>query len=369
MSARNVVNGAPAEWTGDGAYGAGYAEPFGARPVRRGRGFWAWCAALLLAVVSVVAGCRAADTDGVTPVPQLLAFWPWLIAPTVLAMLLAAFARSRTGLVWALALLGTLAWFMEPYGQVAEAHGAPVANIRVLTSNVEVGAGTPALTGVIRRERPDIVFVEECDARCFTALDTAFGAGTAATGTGAGTESGTEAVPGAPGTYPYRRAGHAPGAHGAVILSRFPLRGSAPVRGTTAMPGAVADVHGHQIRLQLAHPMPPLPGKVGVWRTELGALRDFAAGAGDASVILAGDFNASQDHAAFRRILDAGLRDGARLAGAARTPSWPSSTAPTFGAQIDHVLVSPDFSAGTARFLTLSGTDHRALLTDLTLHG
>jgi endonuclease/exonuclease/phosphatase (EEP) superfamily protein YafD len=83
---------------------------------------------------------------------------------------------------------------------------------------------------------------------------------------------------------------------------------------------------------------------------------------------VAGDFNASQDHAAFRRILDAGVRDAARLAGSSRAPSWPARTTPAFGAQIDHVLVSEDFSARDARFLDLPGTDHRALLVDLTLY-
>jgi endonuclease/exonuclease/phosphatase (EEP) superfamily protein YafD len=116
--------------------------------------------------------------------------------------------------------------------------------------------------------------------------------------------------------------------------------------------------------------MPPLPSSLATWRSELGTLRDFAAGVrGGGPTILAGDFNASQDHAAFRRILDTGLHDGARLAGAARAPSWPSRTTPTFGAQIDHVLVSPDFTARDARFLTLAHTDHRALRIDLTLHG
>src|SRR4051812_5270495 len=36
---------------------------------------------LLLLVVSVVVVCRAAGTDGVTPVPQLLALLPWLLVP------------------------------------------------------------------------------------------------------------------------------------------------------------------------------------------------------------------------------------------------------------------------------------------------
>ncbi|MFE7168907.1 endonuclease/exonuclease/phosphatase family protein [Streptomyces sp. NPDC057616] len=326
---------ATAEWT----------APSEDEPVRHpGRRLAAWCAGLLLAAVGVVVGCRAADTDGITPVPQFLAFLPWLLVPAALALLLTLLARWRLGMVWALAVLGLLAWFIEPYGRTDDAGGTPVAEFKVLTSNVEFGRGTDSLVPEIRRHRPDIVFVEECEYGCQATLLREFGT-----------------------TYPYRRAVAAEGSKGSIVLSRFPLRATAGVRGTMGMPGAVADVRGHEVRLQLAHPMPPLPGQVGLWRRELGRLRDTAA-ATRTPLVLAGDFNSSQDHAAFRRILDTGLNDAAALTGHDRTPSWPARLTPTFGAQIDHVLVSRDFSASSTRFLRLADTDHRALLVDLTLH-
>ncbi|MFF6996158.1 endonuclease/exonuclease/phosphatase family protein [Streptomyces sp. NPDC008313] len=305
----------------------------------------AWCAGLLLAGVSAVVGFRAADSDGVTPVPQLLAFLPWLLAPTGLALLFAFLARWRVGLVWGVLALGAIAWFIEPYGRISAPTGAPLAELRVMTSDVRLGRGADALVHVIRRERPDIVFVQECDDGCLSALEDAFGER----------------------DLPYRRAAEAGGPKGSVILSRYPLRAAAGVPGTLGMPGAVADVNGHAVRLQLAHPVPPLPGRLGAWRGELGALRDYAA-ASDEPTVLAGDFNASQDHAAFRRVLDAGLNDGARLAGQARAPSWPARTAPALGAQIDHVLVSRDFSANRASFVRIAGSGHRALIVDVTLH-
>ncbi|GAA3794338.1 endonuclease/exonuclease/phosphatase family protein [Streptomyces coacervatus] len=292
----------------------------------------------------MVVGCRVADSDGITPVPQVLAFLPWLLAPTGLALLLALLARWRVGMVWSLVVLGLLAWFIEPYGKTDEPGGTPVAEFKVLTSNVEFGRGTGSLVPEIRRHKPDMVFVEECEYTCQARLKQEFGA-----------------------DYPYRQAVAAEGSAGSIILSRFPLKGTEGVAGTMGMPGAVADVHGHAVRLQLAHPVPPLPGQVDVWRRELGRLRDVAA-ATRTPMILAGDFNASQDHAAFRRTLDTGMRDTARLTDHDRTPSWPSRTAPPFGAQIDHVLVSRDFSANSTRFLNLPDTDHRALLVDITLH-
>ena len=80
-----------------------------------------WAAALLLLGVSVVVGCRITDTDAVTPVPQLLAFLPWLLLPALLGLLLALLARWWPGLVWGAALLLALGWFIEPYRGGAEA--------------------------------------------------------------------------------------------------------------------------------------------------------------------------------------------------------------------------------------------------------
>lgn len=323
---------AAAEWT---------AGPDG----RAGRRAGAWSAGLLFLGVGVVVGCRVADTDGITPVPQFLAFLPWLLVPTGFGLLLALFARWWFGVVWAVVLLGLLAWFIEPYGKTGQPGGRPLVSFRVLTSNVEFGQATDALVAAVRRERPDLVFVQECEYTCDTRLKAALGT-----------------------DYPHRAAQVAAGSAGSVVVSRFPLDPTDGVPGTMAMPGAVADVSGHAVRLQLAHPMPPLPGHVDLWGRELGELRDFAAEDGRTPLIVAGDFNASQDHAAFRRILDTGLRDAARLTGHDRTPSWPARTTPAIGAQIDHVLLSTDFSARTARFLDLTDTDHRALLVDITLH-
>ena len=54
---------------------------------------------------------------------------------------------------------------------------------------------------------------------------------------------------------------------------------------------------------------------------------------------LAGDFNATLDHAELRRVLDRGYRDAAEQAGVALRPTWPTGKRilPTL-VTIDHVL-------------------------------
>ncbi|MFM9368841.1 endonuclease/exonuclease/phosphatase family protein [Streptomyces sp. Da 82-17] len=330
--------------TGTGT-GTGTATGASAVTRRGGRPLTRWAAGVALAGVSVVLLCRALDVDGVTPLPQLLAFLPWLLLPGAVGTGLAALARWRAGLVWGVVALALTGWFFRPYGEAEAPQGRAVAQLRVLTSNLEFGGVTEELLSTVRRERPDLVFVQECELRCSAVLKEQLGE-----------------------RYPYRSLVEATGAEGSAILSRYPLRRTPGVDGTLGMPGAVAEVEGRDVRLQLAHPMPPLPGGVGLWRSELAELRSWAQAGAGTPTVLAGDFNASQDHAAFRRILDAGLRDSTRLAGGARTPSWPASTAPVLGAQIDHVLVSREFSARDARFLDLPHTDHRSLVVDLTLH-
>ncbi|MEU1791373.1 endonuclease/exonuclease/phosphatase family protein [Streptomyces sparsogenes] len=323
-----------------------------ARPPRgRARRLAACCAALPLAVVSAVLGCRAADTDGITPIPQLLAFLPWLLVPALLGLVLAVAARWPLGCVWALVAAAVTGWFSQPYdaagGPAAEPSGPVVARVRVLTANLEFGGATKGLLGALRREEPDLVSVQECDTRCGTALDSA-------------------AVREA---YPYRKVIAVPGdaAHGSAILSKYPLTAEPGVPGKLAMPRAVVRIADRRVHVQVAHPMPPLPGELDVWRAELGRLRAYAAGRGPEPTLIAGDFNATQDHAAFRSLLDTGMRDSAAAVGRSRTPSWPSRTAPALGAQIDHVLVSEALRPRAARFLDLPDTDHRALLVDLDL--
>ncbi|GGX61810.1 endonuclease/exonuclease/phosphatase family protein [Streptomyces hiroshimensis] len=308
-----------------------------------------WCAWLLLLLVSGPLLCRACDVDGVTPMPQLLAFLPWLLAPAGTALVLAAGTRWLTGCAWALvAVLGTL-YFLPPYAAGrAPASGPVVARLRILTANLEFGGATPGLLEALRREKPDLVSVQECaPEECAPALE------------GAQVRA----------AFPYRVIVGGGRAQGSALLSRFPLRPDGAVRGTLAMPRALVQVAGAQVLFQVAHPMPPVAGGLELWRTELGRIRAMAAGRGEGPAVIAGDFNASQDHAAFRSVLDTGMRDSAAVLGRSRTPTWPSLTAPPLGAQIDHVLLSSALQPDRARFLDLPGTDHRALVVDTTLHG
>lgn len=86
--------------------------------------------------------------------------------------------------------------------------------------------------------------------------------------------------------------------------------------------------------------------------------------------MMVGDFNATRDHATFRRLLDTGLEDSARQANSGWQPTWPVATSrPVLGIRlpfalvtIDHVLVTAGFAALSTQTHTVAGSDHVALL-------
>lgn len=305
------------------------------------------CAALLLLPFSVPLVFRLLDADGPSPVPQLLAFLPWFLVPGWLGLVCAVLARRVLFVVWAVAVLATTGWCLLPYGPDAPAHRAGVAaeRFRVLTADLRHGEALEPLLELLRTEQPQLVAVQECGRACASALRR----------------------PPVREAYPYRVITGGGAADGAALLSVYPLDSTPPVAGGGGMPGAVVDVAGAQVRFQVVHPPPPLLGGVGAWERDLGLLADHAAAHGGKPLLLAGDFHASQDHAAFRGILRTGLRDVARLEGRSRTPTWPAGTAP-LGAQLDHVLVSEEFDSQGVVFFDLPGSDHRAVLADVSLH-
>ncbi|NYI05098.1 endonuclease/exonuclease/phosphatase family protein [Allostreptomyces psammosilenae] len=321
-------------------------------PSGPGRRLAAALAVVLLGGTTLPLLCRAFGWDDVTPWAQLLAFFPYLLVPAGLALLLAAVARWPVGVVWALLAAIGVGWLLVPAPGPATAEGAaspaPVATrLRILTANLLFGTATDALVDLLAGQRPDIVALQECDTACGERLQR----------------------PDLLAAYPHRLLRTAPGGEGSAILSRHPLRPAEDVPGLLAMPGAVATIAGQEVRVQVAHPMPPLPDGVGRWSAELGNVREFARrrAAEGGPTILAGDFNATRYHSGFRAILaEGGLFDAAETAGRHLTPTWHGPLG--LGTPIDHVLLSEEFRVRAVSVTDLPGSDHRAVLAEVDFH-
>jgi endonuclease/exonuclease/phosphatase family metal-dependent hydrolase len=154
-----------------------------------------------------------------------------------------------------------------------------------------------------------------------------------------------------------------PGGEGSAVLSRHPLTELALVDSTRlAQPSARIDVGGIPVEVVAVHPVPPTQSAP-VWQAELGLL-PTPVPAGPLR-ILAGDFNATADHAAFRRLLRAGYVDAAQRRGSGLLPTWRLGRFPLV--TLDHILVDSRADVVSFRVLDVPGSDHKAVYADIVL--
>jgi endonuclease/exonuclease/phosphatase (EEP) superfamily protein YafD len=232
-----------------------------------------------------------------------------------------------------------------PYRQPPAA--GPV--LRVLTANLLAGrAVAEVVAELVRRKQADVLFVQELTDDAAARLQLA----------------------GLGDLLPHRVM--QPGPHGArgSIYARYPLRGgplAAPV--PAARCTAWLDLpSGQSVQLACIHAAPPKPpwspGATARWRSQLSAL----PAPGDSPRILAGDFNATLDHAQFRRLLRRGYVDAASQAGNGLSPTWgPQPGRRPALLAIDHVLTDRGCAVVTTSAHWLTGSDHRALYAELRL--
>ena len=153
---------------------------------------------------------------------------------------------------------------------------------------------------------------------------------------------------------------------GSGLYSRVPLRPLAPFQGAKSeMAAAALDVPGAApLRVISVHVAVPLDGgDLARWRADLRALPP-APPRGPVQ-LLAGDFNATLDHAQLRGLVERGYRDAAEAVGAGLKPTWQGHVAPPV--TIDHVLVPERCGVLGVSVHELPRSDHRAVLAVLAL--
>ncbi|MCW2701664.1 MAG: endonuclease/exonuclease/phosphatase family protein, partial [Blastococcus sp.] len=120
------------------------------------------------------------------------------------------------------------------------------------------------------------------------------------------------------------------------------------------------------VELTAVHTPPPScsPAAVREWTRDLAALPGTEPGV---LRVLAGDFNATLDHAALRAVLRRGYVDAARLVGRALDWTWHPLRLPVPRLALDHVLVDPRITVTAVELVRVRGSDHRAVVADLVL--
>jgi endonuclease/exonuclease/phosphatase (EEP) superfamily protein YafD len=280
---------------------------------------------------------------------QLLAFTPylaaWSLVPLVLALLLRRWPVAAAAGLATVALAAVVA----PRALVDAGPAAAGPTVRLLTANLLAGAAdTAEVVRLVRANRVDVLALQEFTPSTQERLH----------------RGGLTAL------LPYRQATPEEGTTGSALYSRFPLAGAGTRRneggfnqayGSLVVPGAPP------VLAESVHPMAPYAlSMLPYWRTDLRA-QPRATPEGPLRV-LAGDFNATLDHAPLRALLDSGYVDAADAVGAGLTGTWgPYDGDPIPPVVIDHVLVDRRIAVRTVTVHPLSGSDHRAVFAELRL--
>lgn len=278
----------------------------------------------------------------------LAAAVPLLVCVSVIAVLGFALLRKWIGLAFAMFLATVNVVIQVPLFSADEAQASD-ASVVVLQTNIELGQGdVDRIAELVETHDVDILAVNELTAEAADAI------------------AQTIVADLLPYSYlqPERRAA------GTGVWSRYPI--TAPRRLDGFMLAA--------LQMSIAMPVgsgtqtvsffalhPPYPLEPAAWFEELGRIKTtLAAVPPGVPVIAPGDYNATYDVVAYRQLLTDGYRDAGEAAGAGWLPTYPADrfTGPLFA--IDHVVVR-DVSATRVATESVPGTDHLALVAELTL--
>jgi len=289
-----------------------------------------------------VAVLRTIGYDGGWYLTALVALTPYVVVYGVIFAALALLLRRWWIGGVALALSALLVVYVAPRVFPADQPAAHGKTVRVLASNLYLGQADPAaIVRLVREQRVDVLNLLELTPAAVTGLEKA----------------------GLFQALPYRVLHPASGVDGSGILSRYPLT-EEDYTGDSAQkqPGAAADLgDGVTLEIVAAHPRSPDSGYY-QWEQEM---RDLSRAIGEHGLrVLAGDFNATLDHAALRTVLSRGYVDAADARGDGLIPTWPASTA---FVPLDHVLVDKRVAIRDYRVLDVAGSDHRAVYAEVQL--
>ncbi|MBO4269866.1 endonuclease/exonuclease/phosphatase family protein [Microbispora triticiradicis] len=293
---------------------------------------------------------RLAGLDAAGAGVALMTGTPYVAAASTVAVLAALAGRRRAVIVTAVATTAALAAVVLPrtIGTAPTAASATGPVLRILTANLFYGVGdAEAVVGLVRRLDPDVLTTQELTPAAVEALDDA----------------------GLGRLLPYRHLEDAPGASGSGVYSRHPLTrlpDFAP-EGSHHMPRArIALPSGPPVEIVDVHTLSPVVRDVALWAADLAALPSAAPGV---VRVLAGDFNASLDHAALRAVLARGYVDAAGATGNGLAATWPANRRFPPLITIDHVLYDRRAVAVDTGVHAVPGSDHRAFFAEIRLPG
>lgn len=318
-------------------------------PPRRRRGlvtFLLVLAALLLLAYGVARVISVDDFVDNEVLVAGMAFTPYVIGGGVLLLVVSFLLRRRLVALLVLVLTLSLSALLGPRVLSEEQPQVDGPRLRVMAANLYLGhADARAIVNLVRQQQVDVLTMPELTPSEVSALDDA----------------------GLAEVLPYRVFDDRPGGDGSGIAADVPLRKLILMPETVlSQPSVVVDLPGRDdVELTAVHVQPPLSNsEVRTWRDEL---RELPRATPEERVrILAGDFNATLDHAAFRDLVDRGYADAGEEIGDGMDPTWSSlPTGPPL--TLDHIVVDARCAISSYAVHDLPGSDHNAIIAEVVL--
>lgn len=323
-----------------------YYEPEPRRRRNRGVTFLLVLFALGFLAYAVVRVLSLETVGNLAFVVGAIALTPYVVAGGFLLALVTFVCGRRVLALIVLVIALSVSALLGPRYLSEEQPAASGPRLRIMAANLYLGqADARTIVDLVRRQKIDVLALPELTPDAVSALDKA----------------------GLMEVLPYRVFDERVGGDGTGIAANVPLRKVILMPDTVmAQPSAVVDVpDGDDVELTAVHVQPPLDDDdVNTWRTELANLPK--ADEGDRLRILAGDFNATLDHAAFRDLVDRGYADAAEETGEGLDPTWSSlPTGPPL--TIDHIVADARCAIASYMVYDLPGSDHNAIIAEVVL--
>lgn len=294
-----------------------------------------------------VAAVRIAHPVGMFPFDMVIAISPFLMLGAYFVLAYAAASRQLLlSLVGLVLVVLQLVWLSAAWSFGSPVAAPPAEVMRLATANLNYL--NPTVLGAfdeIDTASPDVIVLQEVTPQGWAALEAS---------------SVVEA-------YPHRVLDARPGVQGSVILSRWPLEGDVRWIGEWPMTEARVETPRGMITIVNVHVVPPLSSSGSqLWARQLEELHELAAGhAGP--LILAGDFNATDQHKGIARLDASQLTDVFDEVGSGLGATWPAGRFRLPLLRLDRVYVSADIEAVAVRTGRALGSDHLPVITELRL--
>ena len=302
--------------------------------------------------------------DGKRYIPLIVAFVPWMAVLSAVILLISLISRRRVlAVISVLCLVMQLVWhagFLYPRVSLSSAARMAVTSVtasvddryaRLMTLNTRNGQADAAqIVRTVREQHVEVLALQELNSSMISRLN----------------EAGIREL------LPYSVVASASSSDNGGVNG---LWSAAPMSERTgdlipieasSIPAASIDFDGTVIRFGSVHPFSPRPSNQGLWDRGLGSISQLRED--DHTFVLMGDFNATWDHASFRYLLGGRFVDAGENAGEWFHMTYPANKK-LFGVipipaavEIDHIVHDRGVVVGDLDTVTVSGSDHKALL-------